>query len=170
MLERERLERVVDWARFWLGGVLADALVDGNGRDLRSWPVALEAHELLAAMVVVLELRIEEGAQISDAILLRLLDILHTPEHLLAGLLVLCLLGAQLLLAAEVLLLRLLHLGQRGVVGEAPALELLARGLVFLHLYEGALEGFEPAGCGVCGVGLLDASDALVGSAHCCWS
>lgn len=57
-MERERLAREVDWARFSLRGVSVDC--DGGWElwtwDLRSWPVALEAHELLAAVVVVLEL------------------------------------------------------------------------------------------------------------------
>lgn len=92
-------------------------------------PLPLDGQQNFTAAVVVAQLGVEEGGQVLDHVDLGLLDVLHAPEDVFAGLLVLCLLRAQLLLHAEVFLLRLLHLGERRVVGEAARLELLARGL-----------------------------------------
>jgi hypothetical protein len=119
-------------------------------------PFALHVEQHLATAVVVAELGLEKRRQVLHEVDLGLLDVLHAPEDVLAGLFVFGLLGAQLLLHAEVLLLRLLHLGERGVVGEPARLELLAGGLcqsvscdvsssgvtylVLLHLHQRALE------------------------------
>ena len=90
-------------------------------------PLALDVDEDLAAAVVVAEFGLQEGRQVLHHVDLGLLDVLHPAEDVLAGLLVLGLLRAQLLLHAEIFLLRLLHLGERRVVREAAGLELLAR-------------------------------------------
>jgi hypothetical protein len=92
-------------------------------------PFALDVHQDLTAAIVVGQLGLQERCQVLDHVDLRLLDVLHPPEDLLAGLLVFGLLGAQLLFHAEVFLLRLLHLREGGVVSQAACLELLPCGL-----------------------------------------
>lgn len=101
-------------------------------------PLALDVDQDLAAAVVVAELGFQEGRQVLHHVDLGLLDVLHPAEDVFAGLLVLCLLGAQLLLHAKVLLLGLLHLGERRVVGQTARLELLA-GILQQSVREGCV-------------------------------
>ena len=153
---------------------------------LPSRPFSLHVEQDLAAAIVVAQFGLEEGRQILHHVDLGLLDVLHPPENVLACFFVFCLLCTQLLLHAEILLLCLLHLGERGVVGEAAGLKLLAGSLgdgqpghkvdcragkrpylVLFHLHKGAIQALKP-GCGGAGnIRFLHTSQSLVCAAEC---
>lgn len=56
--------------------------------DLPRRPVFLQTQKLITASVIVFELRVQKSAKIFNAVRFRFLDILHTSENILAGLLV----------------------------------------------------------------------------------
>lgn len=73
--------------------------------------------QLVSTTVVVLQFSIKEGRQSCDAIDLGLLDILHSAEHILTGLLEFDLVGANLLFDSEIVTLGFLQLRGARVVG-----------------------------------------------------
>lgn len=78
---------------------------------------------------MVVQLGVEELRQGRDAFHLGLFDVLHTADHVLAGLLKLGLVHSDLLLDSEVVSSGLAQLTGAGVVGQASVLELLASSL-----------------------------------------
>lgn len=181
--ERERLAAVsLSW---WLAGGCRTLI----RFRLLNWPLPLDVDKDLAAAVVVGQLGLEEGREVLDHLDLGFLDVLHAAEHVLTGLFVFGLLGAELLLDPEVFLLHLLHLGERGVVCQAALFELLAgilrvvstkifedlaretavqTYLVLLHLGQGAVQALQPGRGGSLNIRLLYARQALVRSSKRC--
>lgn len=75
---------------------------------------------------MIFQLGFEEGPHVDDALALHFSDVLHASDHILVGLFVLDFLRSQFFFDAIVLFLGLLHLGKRGIVGQSPAVQLLA--------------------------------------------
>lgn len=75
---------------------------------------------------MVIELSIEELSQSRNILNLRLLNVLHAAEDILAGLLKLGLVHADLFFDSEIVSSGLGHLVGAGVIGETSVLELLA--------------------------------------------
>jgi hypothetical protein len=76
---------------------------------------------------MVVKLSVEELSQSSNVLNLGLLNVLHAAEDVLAGLLKLGLVHADLFFDSEVVSSGLGHLVGTGVIGETSVLELLAR-------------------------------------------
>lgn len=90
---------------------------------------------------MVVELSIEELGQSRNVLSLGLLDVLHAPEDVLAGLLKLGLVHADLFFDSEVVSSGLGHLVGAGVIGETSVLELLARVLGLLAMDDSEASG-----------------------------
>jgi hypothetical protein len=83
----------------------------------------------LAAALVVLQLGIQKGTHVHYIVDFRFLDVLHPAKHIVVGLFIFGLLTAQFFFDTEVFSLCLFHLGERGVVCQAPGIKLLASSL-----------------------------------------
>lgn len=99
-----------------------------------SSPALSNTAKLLGAALVVVKLSVEELSQSSNVLNLGLLNVLHAAEDVLAGLLKLGLIHADLFFDSEVVSSGLGHLVGAGVIGETSVLELLARVLGLLAM------------------------------------
>jgi hypothetical protein len=75
---------------------------------------------------MVVELRINESGQIRQVFTFPILNVHHSAVDVVVCLFVFHFLGTELLLNSEVLLLRLLHLCQGCIIGQATALQFFA--------------------------------------------
>lgn len=91
-----------------------------------SRPLVLQLEKRLRALLVIFQLSFEESPHVDDALALHFSDVLHASDHILVGLFVLDFLRSQFFFDAIVLFLGLLHFGKRGIVGQPPAVQLLA--------------------------------------------
>jgi hypothetical protein len=113
---------------------------------------------------MVIKLSVEELGQGCNVVHLGFLDVLHTTKDILAGLLKFGLVHANFFFDAEIVTAGLLQLVGAGVVGETAVLKLLAGVLVLSHHRQTPLEVVQPSSIGAVYVGILDASNALVGA------
>ncbi|KAI6771114.1 hypothetical protein HG531_009969 [Fusarium graminearum] len=125
-------------------------------KNERCWIDCGRSWEHCATLMVV-ELSFKELGQRGNVVHLCFLDVLHATKNILAGLLKLGLVHANLFFDTEIVTAGLLQLVCAGIVGEASVLELLASVLA-------PLEVVQPSRIGAVNVRVLDTSNALVGT------